>query len=88
MSDVQPSHEDEYVRPKFNVVESFDGVVMVQMNSTMSRMLQEFIGEFEDLEIELTALGRALRDPKGAYALRNEKREARKNPRRRYVQRE
>lgn len=63
----------EETRPKFNVVEPFEGVVMVQMNTAMSKLLQDFIGEFEDLEVELQALRRALNDPRRAYDLRKMK---------------
>lgn len=66
-------HQGE--RPKFNVEESFLGVTIIQMNAPMRDLLAQFIGEVEDSEREIVALGKALQDPQRSRELRARKRE-------------
>lgn len=62
-------------KPKFNVVEQFQGVVIVQMNQAMGQLLSEFIEDVTDVEREIVALGKALQDPEKSRELRDKKRQ-------------
>ncbi len=50
-------------KPTFNVNSPFMGVLMVQLNHTMSIELQRFIDSVADVEDEVEALKDGLRDP-------------------------
>jgi|19_taG_2_1085344.scaffolds.fasta_scaffold02714_9 hypothetical protein len=62
------------IRPQFNVVEPFQGVIIVQMNDEMGKLLSQFISEVNNVEHELIALGKALQDPLKSRELRDKKR--------------
>lgn len=51
-------------RPAFNVVEPFDGILIVQMNGPMRDLLRDFIFEFDEIDTEMYALAEALTDPR------------------------
>lgn len=58
-------------KPAFVVQQPFMGVVVVQMNSLFSALLQQFIDEADavkTVEPEIWALRRALNDPAGSRA--------------------
>jgi hypothetical protein len=59
--------------PKFNVVEPFQGVVIVQMNDEMGQLLSDFINDVEDVEREIRAFSKALQDPLKSRELRDHK---------------
>lgn len=65
-------------KPAFHVVEPFDEVTMVQLNSSMVQLLQKFIEEVSDVEVELVALGKALADPIKASQIRHQNQEFRR----------
>lgn len=64
-------------KPKFCVNEQFEGVIVVEMNSQFSKLLQEFI-ESTNRQVavnsEIWAFRRALSDPVGSRDARNAKR--------------
>jgi hypothetical protein len=66
-------------KPAFNVVEPFDGVTIVQLNSSMRKLLQRFIEEVQEVEVEVVALGKALADPVKAQELRRQNQESRRH---------
>ncbi len=65
-------------KPAFNVVEPFEGVTIVQLNASMRKLLQKFIEEVQDVEVEVIALGKALADPVKAHELRRQNQESRR----------
>jgi len=53
-------------KPAFNVVEPFQGVLIVQMNEEFSALLSDFIDDIDgNVESEIKALQFALRNPQG-----------------------
>lgn len=73
------------IKPKFNVVEPFQGTVIVQMNREMRELLSDFIDfvttdyyndeEVDRVEREIVAFGKALQDPVKSRELRDSKRD-------------
>lgn len=61
--------------PKFNVVEPFQGVIIVQMNDEMGQLLSNFINDVEGVEREIVAFGKALQDPMKSRQLRDYKKQ-------------
>jgi len=69
----QHNRNQKAQKPTFNVNPPFMGVLMVQLNHTMSLELQRFINSIGDVEDEIRALKSGLRDPatNGAYVFKD-----------------
>lgn len=63
-------------RPNF-AVWKFRRMICVLLNDCMAKMLQNFIQETENVEVQIHALSKALADPSGCYELRQSKMRAR-----------